>query len=89
MTQTYREFIDVMAEWAGTFDEFTAEVREYVDADPWVVCDTRWYGTGRGSGMTVDVRVADTYELRDGKIVRGIVSYSDLSAALEAVGLST
>ena len=28
-------------QWTQVFDEFEAEIYEYVDADPWVICDTR------------------------------------------------
>src|SRR5206468_8536209 len=44
----------VVAGWIETYDEFRTEVYEYVDVDPWVICDTRWYGTGKGSGMQID-----------------------------------
>ena len=77
----------VAALWMDVYDDFGAEVYEYIDADPWVVCDTRWFGRSRGSDVTTEVRVADAYELRDGKIVRGIMSYPDVATALKAVGL--
>jgi ketosteroid isomerase-like protein len=78
----------VVASWRETYDEFRTEVYEYVDADPWVICDTRWYGKGKGSDMPIDQRVADAYEVQDGKIVRAIMSYPNVASALEAVGLS-
>ena len=77
----------VVAGWIETYDEFRTEVFEYVDADPWVICDTRWYGTGKGSGMAIEQRVADAYEVKDGKIVRAFMSHPDVATALEAVGL--
>jgi len=49
----------VVAGWIDTYDEFRTEVYEYVDAGPWVICDTRWYGKGKGSGMQIDQRAAD------------------------------
>jgi ketosteroid isomerase-like protein len=75
----------VVASWRETYDEFRTEVYEYVDADPWVICDTRWYGKGKGSGMPIEQRVADAYEVKDGKIVRAIMSYPDVAAAREGV----
>jgi ketosteroid isomerase-like protein len=77
----------VVAGWIETYDEFRTEVFEDVDADPWVICDTRWYGTGKGSGMAIEQRVADAYEVKDGKIVPAFMSYPDVARALEAVGL--
>jgi ketosteroid isomerase-like protein len=82
-TETIRR---VVAGWIETYDEFRTEVFEYVDADPWVICDTRWYGTGKGSGMAIEQRVADAYEVRDGKIVRALMSSPDVATALQAVG---
>jgi hypothetical protein len=38
--------------------------------------------------VPVDVRVADAYEVRDGKIVRAIMSYPDVATALKGVGLA-
>jgi ketosteroid isomerase-like protein len=74
-------------QWAQVFDEFSAEVYEYIDAHPWVVCDTRWSGKGRGSAVGVDIRQADAYEVRDGKVVRAVLAYPDAAAALQAIEL--
>jgi ketosteroid isomerase-like protein len=77
----------VVTSWIATYDEFYTEVYEYVDAHPWVICDTRWHGRGKGSAISIDQRVADAYEARDGKIVRAIMSHPDVATALDAVGL--
>jgi len=37
--------------------------------------------------MPIVARVADAYEVKDAKIVRAIMSYQDVAAALEGVGL--
>jgi ketosteroid isomerase-like protein len=50
-----------------------------------VICDTRWYDKGKGSGMPIEQRVADAYEVKDGKIVRAVTSYPDVAAAREGV----
>jgi ketosteroid isomerase-like protein len=75
----------VVAHWTAPYDEFGAEVCEYVDAHPWVICDTRSHGKGKGSDV-IDVHFADAYEVKGGKIVRAIVGYPDVASALEAVG---
>jgi ketosteroid isomerase-like protein len=77
----------VVAAWTATYDEFRTEVLEYVDAEPWVICDTRLYGKGKGSGMPIEQRVADAYEVKDGKIARAIMSNRDVASALKSVGL--
>ena len=71
--------------WMALFDDWSAEVHEYIDADPWVVCDTQWRATGKGSDVSVDWRVADAHEVKDGKIVREIYGFPDVDAALRAV----
>jgi ketosteroid isomerase-like protein len=73
--------------WSEAWDDFGSEVYEYIDADPYVICDTRWYGTGRESNVPIDVRQADVFELRDGKIIRVTLGHASTAAALEAVGL--
>jgi ketosteroid isomerase-like protein len=75
-------------EWLETFDDAIVEINEYIDAHPWVICPTRWGGTGKQSGATIDLRTADAYLVREGKIVRAVVtSYPDVETALKAVGL--
>jgi ketosteroid isomerase-like protein len=79
--------VAVAGQWAQAFDEFGAEVYEYIDAEPWVICDTRWYGTGRGSTVGVDIHQADAYEVKAGKVARAVLAYPDAATALKAVGL--
>ena len=75
----------VVAHWTEPYDEFGAEVYEYIDAHPWVICDTRSHGKGKGSDV-IDVHFADAYEVKGGKIVRAIVGYPDVATALAALG---
>ena len=75
----------VVAHWTAPYDEFGAEVYEYIDAHPWVICDTRSHGRA-GSDVAVDVHFADAYEVKDGKIVHAILGYPDVATAIEAVG---
>jgi ketosteroid isomerase-like protein len=80
--------LSLLSEWRESFDDFRAEVSEYIDAGDHVVCVTRWTGRGKASDAAVDVSQVDVYELRDGKIVRATLAYPDKTTALEAVGLS-
>ena len=74
-------------QWLDTFDEFTVDVYDYIDAHPWVICPSRWYGTGKQSGATIDIHVADAIKVNDGKIVRIVLGYADTVTALKAVRL--
>ena len=81
-----REGVRRIAEhWTAPYAEFGAEVREYIDADPWVICDTRWYRKSKSSDPPIEVRFADAYEVRKGKIRRAIIGCRDVEGALEAV----
>jgi ketosteroid isomerase-like protein len=75
-------------QWLQTFDDFTVDVYEFIDAHPWVICPSRWRGTGRQSGVAIDLRVADAIRVEQGKIVRVVLGYEDVPAALKAVGLA-
>jgi ketosteroid isomerase-like protein len=77
-----------LTNWLDAYDEFGAEILgEYIDAHPWVICDTRWYGKGKGSDVPIDVRGADACKVEEGMIVRWTVGYPDVSTALKAVAL--
>jgi ketosteroid isomerase-like protein len=68
-------------------DGFRADIEELIDAGDRVLCMTRWRGTGRGSGLPVELLEAIVYTFRDGLLIEGRV-FRDRAAALEAVGLS-
>jgi ketosteroid isomerase-like protein len=76
----------VVENWTAAYDDFGAEVSEYIDADPWVICETRWHGKGKESGVPIDGHAADAYEVADGKVIRAILGFADLATALKAVG---
>jgi ketosteroid isomerase-like protein len=78
----------IMEQWTETFDEFTAEIGEYIDAGDRVVCVTHWHAKGKGSGVAIDLNAADVYKFRDGRIVGVTQGYPDKAGALEAAGLS-
>jgi ketosteroid isomerase-like protein len=73
------------AQWTEVFDNFEVEVYEYIDAHPWVICDSHWRGSGKGSDVTIDLRCADAAEVRDGKIARIVLGYPDVAAAIKAL----
>lgn len=73
--------------WTAAFDELSAEIEELTDAGHAVVAAVHWEGRGKASGMSIDVRQFDLFELRDGKIVRATLGLKSKADALEAVGL--
>ncbi len=78
---------DLLVGWSEAWADFGAEVYEYIDTDPWVICDTRWYGTGRESSVPIDIRQVDVFEFRDGEIIRVTLGYATKAEALVDLGL--
>jgi ketosteroid isomerase-like protein len=78
----------VLSAWRESFDDFQADIREYIEAGDHVVCVTRWTGRGTASGAAVDTVQVDVYDLQEGKIVRATLAYPDKTTALETLGLS-
>jgi ketosteroid isomerase-like protein len=76
----------ILDQWHEAFDEFTAEIDEYLDVGESVVCVTHWRAKGKESGVAIDLRAADVYEFVDGEVVRVTQGYPDRAAALEATG---
>ena len=76
----------VWALWIEAFDELSADVQEFIDAENAVVCAVHWHGRGKTSGMNIDVDQFDVFEFADGKIVRATLGYRSKAEALEAVG---
>jgi ketosteroid isomerase-like protein len=74
------------AQWEAAYDSLTAEVLDYLDAHPWVICVSRWEAQTR-DGLAVEVRSVDAYEVEDGRIKRSWGGYPDLKAARSALGL--
>jgi len=76
-----------LQDWQDTFDDFTSEPVELIDAGEYsVVAVTRISGRAKLSGVETDLTYAALYTLRDGKIVRGR-EYWTRDEALEAAGL--
>ena len=74
--------------WTAAFDEFHADIEAYIDGGDFVICAVRWHGQGKASGVSLDLRQFDVYELRGGQIVKGTVGFRTKAEALEAAGLS-
>ena len=77
---------DFYRRWAGAFSDWHFEIERFIDAGDDVVAFVREYGRGRGSGAEVEMRRANVWTFRDGKVIR-MRSFSTREAALEAAGL--
>jgi ketosteroid isomerase-like protein len=78
----------VWAEWSAAFDGLRADVDEWIDAGDAVIAETHWWGTGRGSGVAIDSRQYDLFQLEGEKIVRAVLGYGSEHEAREAAGQS-
>ena len=75
-------------DWRDTFDDFTQEPVEQIDAgDDKVIVVFRVSGRAKLSGVETDLTYAALYTFRDGKVARGR-EYWTRDEALEAAGLS-
>ena len=86
---TYRGHAAVKKRWEAmhdALDGFYAKPERLLDAGDRVVAFLRVGGTGRGSGITVDRKVAHVWTIRDGKGIRVDV-YTDRTEALEVAGI--
>jgi ketosteroid isomerase-like protein len=78
----------LMEQWEVAYGTLTQEILEYIDADPWVICVTRWHGEGKGSSTPVEVQSVDAFEVTGGVITRSFGGYLDLASARKAIGLA-
>jgi ketosteroid isomerase-like protein len=72
--------------WEAAFDELRVEVEEYTGVGNSVICAAHWLGTGKGSGLSIDLRQFDLYEFRDGKVVAATLGLKSKEDAMKAVG---
>jgi ketosteroid isomerase-like protein len=79
------EVRETLTAWIDAFDDFRGEIEEYIEAGDRVACVVRYHGKSRASGLTIDQRIVDVWEFRDGRLVRGTLGYSNRDAALEAM----
>jgi ketosteroid isomerase-like protein len=74
-------------DWIDTFDQFSIEPVELIDADgDIVVAVLRYGGRAKLSGIETDETLGAVFTIRDGKIARGR-EYRTREQALEAAGL--
>jgi ketosteroid isomerase-like protein len=64
-----------------TFEHFELHPEEIIPAGDYVIVVLRMRGTGRGSGITVEERIAHQWKVRDGKVV-ALQVYSDPEEAV-------
>jgi ketosteroid isomerase-like protein len=77
-----------LQDWIDTFDGFSFELVELIDAGgDTVVAIERFGGRAKLSGVETDQLLGNVYTIRDGKIARGR-EYATREQALEAAGLS-
>jgi uncharacterized protein len=78
--------IEASRRYWGTWDEYSLDADELIDAGSSVVVVVHERGRGRGSGAPFDRRWAQVWTFREGRIVRWEL-FGDKAEALEAAGL--
>jgi ketosteroid isomerase-like protein len=73
--------------WLDAWDEMRADLEQIVEEGDAVVASIHVTGTGKGSGVEVDVRLHLLFKVRDEKIVY-IFEHTDRTEALEAAELA-
>jgi ketosteroid isomerase-like protein len=80
-------WIKFMRTWTEDFEDWSSRIERLIDAgENRVVALTHQSGTGKGSGVPVDLHHGSVFELEDGRITRMRI-YGDAREALEAAGL--
>ncbi len=72
--------------WESDWDAIATEPEKFVDAGDRVLVTVHYSGRGSGSGIDLDDRLFDVYELRDGRIVHK-AEFRERAEALAAAGL--
>jgi ketosteroid isomerase-like protein len=73
-------------DWLDTFDDFSGQVIELIDAGDETIAVIRITGRAKLSSVETDLTFAAIYTIRDGKIARGR-EYWTREQALEAAGM--
>ena len=82
------EFVEWFGTWTEDFQDWSMRIERVVDAGgDRVVVLTHQSATGKASGVPVELDSGTVWELKDGRMIRGIV-YGSHAEALEAAGLS-
>jgi ketosteroid isomerase-like protein len=78
----------VFRTWTREFEDWSLQLERLIDAGhDRVVALTHQSGTGRRSGVLVEVNLGTLFELKGGRVVR-MRTYLDPAEALEAAGLA-
>jgi uncharacterized protein len=77
----------LVADWVESFEEWSYEPEEFIDAGDHVVVRVRQSGRGAGSGAMVDGDFWLTYAFEDGKVKR-FTLFADRERAFEEAGIS-
>ncbi len=80
-------FRQVMADWTGTWDDWSIEILGAREVGDLVLATARQRGRGKGSGAPIEAEAAFVFTLRDGVIARWQM-FSSEEQALQAVGLT-
>lgn len=72
--------------WLGSWESHRIEIEEILDRGDSVVACLHLTGTGKESGVEVDLRIYMHWKLRDGKMVY-LYEYADRSEALRDAGI--
>jgi ketosteroid isomerase-like protein len=73
-----------VADWIGSFEEFTADIKEFIDRGEYVVAALVLRGRVTGRGDDVSLPETHVWRIRDGLVVE-VREYRTLELALEAL----
>jgi ketosteroid isomerase-like protein len=83
-----REALDeVVRTWVGTWDDYSEQIEEVLDLGDTICLVATQRGRGKGSGVEIENRFAQLYEVEDGRIT-SLTMYMDPATALEAARAS-
>ena len=77
-------FMRSIQDWESAWEDYSFDIEELIEAEDRVVVILHTTATGRTSGLKLDRRDAQVYELRDGRVVR-LDYFSTKAEALEAL----
>jgi ketosteroid isomerase-like protein len=70
--------------WAAAFDELQVDIEELSAEGKAIITKAHWRGVGKTSGMSIDVRQFDLYELEGGRVTRMMLGFETLGEAQAA-----
>lgn len=83
----HEEVAAFFTQWLGTWEDYSIENTELIDAGDSVVVVFRQHGRGKGSGIEVDRDFYGVYDVRGGKVTR-YRQFKTREEALAAAGLT-